>query len=354
MLFSNKERIDQDGSRPGESHFAYLDRSGRPEAAKVRKLLEEWFFQFPENGREELRPRLTTDDDISFLAAFSEIYFHAFLLKIGYNVKIHPELHNGTNKRPDFLAIRGSKPMFFVEVTLATDTSAVDAKAQTRMNVVLDNIDKINSPNLFVYLQFKGAPSTSPPGRKLCNSLESWLRKLDPDIISEVYAKEGWASLPRQSFSHDGWKIDFVAVPKSKKNIGRLEIRPIGVQTFSLQTINSKKSVRNSVAEKANRYGELYLPYVIAINLTKRFANPDTFIDSLMGTAGIPILGNESKENWQADGAWLGPKGPQNKRVSAVWGINALDPWTVSRRETCVYNNPWATHPLSRDLIPCS
>ena len=112
------------------------------------------------------------------MAAFSEMYFHALLRRIGYSVEVHPAPPSGSDKRPDFLAVRNDEPQFYVEVVLATDASAADAGARARADVVLDTLDRLESPDFFLDLRLRGAPNTPPPGSKLRRSLAMWLSGL--------------------------------------------------------------------------------------------------------------------------------------------------------------------------------
>ena len=48
----------------------------------------------------------------------------------------------------------------------------------------------------------------------------------------------------------------------------------------------------------------------------------------------------------QLDGAWIGPGGPVNTRVSAVLVVSSLIPWSVRAYTPEVYHNPWAKYPL--------
>jgi hypothetical protein len=46
MLFDLTERTDLEYASHSEGNFAYLNRSGCPETAAVRKVLEEWFARY--------------------------------------------------------------------------------------------------------------------------------------------------------------------------------------------------------------------------------------------------------------------------------------------------------------------
>ena len=46
------------------------------------------------------------------------------------------------------------------------------------------------------------------------------------------------------------------------------------------------------------------------------------------------------------NGAWFGPSGTRNQKISAVFVVSALRPWTVATAEPVIYCNPWARYPI--------
>jgi hypothetical protein len=46
------------------------------------------------------------------------------------------------------------------------------------------------------------------------------------------------------------------------------------------------------------------------------------------------------------DGAWRGPQGPRNTRVSAVLYAQGITPWNLARTRASVIINPWARRPF--------
>jgi hypothetical protein len=81
--------------------------------------------------------------------------------------------------------------------------------------------------------------------------------------------------------------------------------------------------LRRVLKRKANRYGALDLPFVIAVN------GPS-------GQAAAPVL----------EGLWHGPRGPQRQGLSAVLAVGTSDPWRFAESRLLLRRNPWAAHPL--------
>ncbi len=89
---------------------------------------------------------------------------------------------------------------------------------------------------------------------------------------------------------------------------------------------------------------------VIAINVASGHADNIDVMQALFGTERwtVSTVSGEPSEpifGRALDGALAGPKGPQNRNVSAVLLVAALRPWTVATTEPVIYQNPWALNP---------
>lgn len=47
IVFDDIDRDHQGPPKAGETHFSYLNRSGRVEAERVRSLVEDWIVRYP-------------------------------------------------------------------------------------------------------------------------------------------------------------------------------------------------------------------------------------------------------------------------------------------------------------------
>ncbi|MEN3294293.1 MAG: hypothetical protein V7642_3546, partial [Burkholderiales bacterium] len=66
MPFSDAERTDTALKRAGESSFRFLDRSARPQIARVRTFLSEALNRYPAEERDELVARLRSENETDF------------------------------------------------------------------------------------------------------------------------------------------------------------------------------------------------------------------------------------------------------------------------------------------------
>ncbi|NTS76013.1 hypothetical protein HR060_03955 [Catenovulum sp. SM1970] len=155
MLFENKHRNDLTPKQRLENDFDFLNRSSMPAAQKVRDFYNLWLSRFPEEEALELISRIQSKDEQNCKSATFEIVLYAILITKGYSVSIHPELDNGSKKRPDFLVQTQSGEEFYLEAILASDKDSDEIAAQKRGDQVLKIIDKIDCPNFFLICKSK-------------------------------------------------------------------------------------------------------------------------------------------------------------------------------------------------------
>ena len=67
----------------GETTFDFLQRGGRPEAIEIRKWIETWFREYPEEHGEELGKRLRSKKFAEFMGAYFELQIYSALRRRG-------------------------------------------------------------------------------------------------------------------------------------------------------------------------------------------------------------------------------------------------------------------------------
>ena len=102
---------------------------------------------------------------------------------------------------------------------------------------------------------------------------------------------------------------------------------PAGERFFLEGVSAGGADLRDVLKRKANRYGALGLPYVVAVN---KAGGEDLAPMLLEGDASL----------------WHGPRGPQRRRLSAVLALDHADPWRFAGCRVGLIRNPWAEFPL--------
>jgi len=352
------DEIVRDYSGPkdyAESDFHYLNRSVRSESENIRVLLEKWFQHVPSQSRPELRSRFRDKDSRQHASAFFELYMHELLNRLNFRIQLHPGIP-GSPAHPDFLVFRNKRHLLYLEATAATSSDS-ETGARARENQVYDSLNRMESPNFFIGLTVHGAPNSPPPGRRIREFLEQKLARSDPDKVTEEWKKHGKQALPSWKWNYEGWKIEFFAVPKVPDARGKPGVRPIGIHCRAEFTA-AHNAIRNSIKDKARKYGNLDLPYVIAANYVNDFGADDIDItNALFGEEqfavrrhGVNVM--HVTPGRKRNGVWWGPHGPQNRGVSAVLITVNLTPWTMARVTPVVWHNPWANSALLQDIWP--
>jgi len=353
-LFDNIHRDYLGAARYSEPQFVYLNRSARPEAKLIRALLEDWFSHYPQAETADLRARFRSSNDLQHHSAFFELFVHELLLKFGLHPQIHPALPQITTRHPDFIVESPSDKSFYMEAVVAANMSEDEYAARARMNVVYDSINRLDSPNFFIGMDIQGAPQTPPPAGPIKSFLSKNLAGLDPDEMMALL-ESGLDALPHWHYQYEDWEIDFYPIPKSSEARGKPGTRPIGLQFYGLKFMDSRTTIRDALCTKAGRYGDLDLPYVVAVNALDRSTDFTAIMEALFGKEKYIIDLSRSKPSEpemtrELDGVWTSESGPRYTRLSAALVVVGLSPGNLPHANIRLYHNPWAKLPYNSEL----
>lgn len=334
-----------------EPDFPFLNRSARPWAAKVRILLEGWFSRYPRADQRDLRSRFRTASNVHHRSAFFELFLHEILVHNDYIVTVHPTMADFPT-HPDFLVRSSEGASFYLEAVLANDEPDSSSAAKARMNTVYDGINSLDSPDYFIGMKMRGAPRTTPSSRHIRKFLQDRLNKLNLDEIRAIYESGRLRDCPEWRYEYEDWQIDFFPIPKSENSRNRDDVRNIGIQIPQFQPMNVSRAIRESITSKAGKYGNMELPYVVAVNaFSIGSIDQIDIIDALFGTEVFTISQNLSGNDValpsrKRDGVWTSNAGPRYTRLSGVLLASSLHPWNIPNAEFRLYHNPWAQKPL--------
>lgn len=349
MLFSDTQRTDSSPKRVNESDFAFLDRSAWAPIGVVREMMEACFANYPTDGAKELVERIQCGDARHFASAAFELFIHEYLLRLGMRPMPHPVLPNGSTRRPDFLVECPDGRKLYLEAVCASDDMARDPAAEARKEVALQVLDNEYHPNFILSINSHGDPSTQPSGRRLTTEVLTWLNTLDPDALLQLLPGGGLEALPEFHWQHEGWHVRIHPIPVNVEARGK-ERRLIGARSLGAGWVDGWTPIRDAVTFKAQRYGDLDLPLVVAVNVDTFKLNPIDEAQALFGQEQFVFNrtnpDREPRMERAPNGAWRGPAGPRGKRASGAWLFDNLSPYTLARRRHTLYVNPDANHPI--------
>jgi hypothetical protein len=120
--------------------------------------------------------------------------------------------------------------------------------------------------------------------------------------------------------------------------------------------VNLSDNIRASSKGKTSRYGELSIPYILALNVLDFAFDAEDIAEALFGdeTVTYNFETGEGFPGRKPNGVWFGPEGFQNRRMSGVCVFRYLIPDKVGDVEPVLWHHPRANQPLPPDLWPLS
>lgn len=351
-LFDDKKRSDSTPQSDTETHFEFLNRVDNPWFAEVRGLLDRWFVRLPAEVRTDVRSRFRTGGDGGLQGAFWEIYLHELFTCLKYELTPHPIVPNSPRK-PDYL-ISGNGVAFYLEATVVVP-SEEEAAQERRTAAIREAVNRLQSESFFLEMMVIREGSSAPPTGQLRTGLREWMSGYDPDEVLAAF--ETTFSAPVYEWEHGDWLIEFSLVPTAPQYRDEPIQRPVGIFSPPGGWIDDVTPLLNSLRAKATKYGQLNLPYLVAISCERPFLGDSDVTQALYGRTRyrIPIGPDGSSPGSVSlsrapNGLWYGPNGPQNTRVSGVLVASHLRPETITKSVPTLWENPWARDPLTLRL----
>jgi hypothetical protein len=343
-VFDEIERSDASAATHAESHAQFLNRVHTPYWASVRELIEHWFSHLPAGAQADVRARLRSRDDRQFHAAFWELYLHETLIRSGCGVICHPEVP-GTSRRPDFL-VEGPDGEFYLEARVASERDD-KITADRRRNRVYDSLNRLESPNFFLWVDVEGAGASDLAARGLRRRLEEWLTYLDPDEIHrQLVDTADIRSITPFEWKVDDWCLVFRPLPKSAECRGGDGIRPLGVfGPGEAYMVDDVTPLKKALSDKGGAYGLLDRAYIVAVRTTSMSTDEFDILNVLFGSLQVefssgPNGATVTRELRAPDGYWAGGTHWQHRNVSGVLIARSVQPWTVSTDVPTLWEHP--------------
>lgn len=353
QLFDRIDRHDDSHQRHAESLFEYINRSARPDHARMREVLEAWFARYPEGtDARRLRGDLRSRPDSQYRSACFELCMHELLLRLGCSVEVHPQVP-GTPRHPEFAVVASSGERFFLEAVVATCETKLDAGRNRRAHRLWDALDGIDSRDFWIGVAELIPGPADLPQKWVTSLVVQWLASLDAEWVDECLESGDIGSLPRWVCKHRAWYIDVYPVPKPAALAGvRTRAIVAGGWEQCGRYMMARREITKTVVRKADSYGDLHLPYVIAVN------TPGLSLPSLEVEAGLygqkldygEVAPGQRRFARILDGAWGTVARPRLQLVSAVLMVDEIIPFDVDRATARLYHNPCATRPYCSEL----
>ncbi|MFJ8828323.1 hypothetical protein ACIREE_42270 [Streptomyces sp. NPDC102467] len=336
VVYAGRNRTDASPQRAAEPASEFFERVAGPFWDQVRDVINEWWSHFPDCAQSGLRSRLLDrNSDTNVYSALWELYLHEMLLGSGCTVKIEPGI--GTRgKNPDFLVARGGDQ--FVVEAIWTAQRLGDTVPNPLPPQLADAIDGVPSPNFFVSYKVDRAGSATPPQKRLKTGLTRWLASLDPDrVIAEYECK---LPLPKHTWQEAGWFLTFEAIPRSPARRGDPTSRTIGIHPAMSWFGDEPDRVLDAVKKKGGKYGDLELPFIVAVGHAALFPEDEDTATALYGTSVEYVQASTPTFGRRPDGYWTATYDHAHGRVSGVLIVDNPAPWTWTKNTPALWQSP--------------
>ena len=308
-----------------------------------RRLIQYWFDNYPASEQKELSSRITSNDDGLLDSAFFEMFLYNLLCRLGCQIAIHPSTESDHNRTPDFLITTSAGDQFYLEAKVGTDRSQKEASQERLLSELVDSINSFHCPDFFICLEIIDPPLNPIPRHHIHRFIDELIKDTDPQkLVNQLLDDSCQITWP--IFDQGGARIEFSLLPRYDKTPGSNSNRSTGSIMEKTTTIDPRARILNVIKKKANKYKNLKLPYVVALNASMWGLAPIDVDATIFGPGGL-FLG---KNSW--DAIQQGRCKSHHTRVSAIWFSKRLSLDNLFSAQICQYVNPWPVRPLKTDF----
>jgi hypothetical protein len=348
MIFNESHGDDARPKLARESFYEFLDRSSLEPCARIRSLINDLVANYPASDKADVVGRLKSADESDFRSALFETVLYRILCGFSDEVTVHPTLENGL--KPDFGMVFKDGSKIYVEAVLASERNGLTPSGQRLIETTLDYLNEYAHHSFLLAVESSGEPSAQPSAKNLKDRIHSWLSSLNPDAEC---ADEDFSYV----FDVEGWSLSCRAIPLKPEHRGSSP-RLLLSKGNGAKWVNRSDSIRDAIVSKANKYGKLDVPLVVAVNCNCLSLDEHEELNALFGNLRYNYIQDRPDvKAWlsrERDGAWSGRNGPRYKGVSAAWIFRDLQIYSLSIAQYVLYINPWSRHCFPRALLELS
>ena len=310
-----------------------------PPLVAARQEFLSWLAEVPEPWQSTWRARLQSKLDHPHLSVRLELYLHHYFKRASWAVEIEPELP-GTPNCPDF------------RITRHADRILMEAKAVLDEQTILQETDRLRqlADNLTsklsrdVIIEPLSDLPASLPARRVKAQIEQRAKTQADEVLEFDFS---------DVHLNTAYSLKVIVLPRISNSI-----EPVGVGgTISgVHTLTIGKRVRDALEQKADKYGSIDVPFVIAMYGVGEFpVRTRDEVDALFGDRvwNLPSSGQVTEmRNPNGFFTCLREGKRRHEQVSAVlfYRFKWLEDSHLHLAH--IYHNPFALRPLNPDLVP--
>jgi hypothetical protein len=256
-----------------EDSFAYLNRSGLRGPAESRELIETWLSHVPVSEHRDFYMRFRSGKESEFTSALQEITLHELLRCLRCKVCFHPNVPSAATQ-PDFEVQQPKGPKFILEARTSTEIES-GPDGGTRAYEVREFLHSLDLQGYLISIDELKEGSGTLSQKSLRRHIDDGIKSAAADCL------KGRISIPLFATS-DGWRIKPTAYALSRYGPRRYTVMQ---EAWGRTWAGPSYPLRVALEKKASRYGQLAMPYVIAINSSDVMLTHRDFQDTLFGPA---------------------------------------------------------------------
>ena len=333
--------------------FTWLEADDREGVASIRDQLEAWLTSYPTGpDRQDVTARLKSTEDDEHREALLELWTHEILRRLGQSPLPHPSIE-GTQSRPDFGATHETVQLYVECASSRADSNR--SAEEKRQNIVLDLIDALEIDNFTLDAAFRKIGPEQPSTRKLRAELVEWVNALNhAEAIARLEA-QGPGGLDTHLWSHEGWEIEFAALPLQPADEHNASAvgGAVGISQSTVFTVTTPRRLRSTVRKKQSWYGNPDRPLVLVLT-TGVHATEQHLIEALFGDQEwhLDRRSDHFSIELTRNGAWRTPGGLSGQRLSGILFKSHLQPWELCAADWSFIHHPDPVHPAPSYLFP--
>ena len=345
-LFDDIPRNNEEPSKHNENDYDYLNKSSREIIAQARERLNNWFKNYPNEEKKELKIRF----EIDFESAFFELYLYTSFKKLDFIIQIHPTVPN-SNKRPDFLISKDGLEIY-IEAKTVSSKSEKEKAEQRKLNQLFDEISKDNFNNTILLLEdLKLKNNTQPSAAKIKGEIHRQISTFNLEGLSRKFESGEISSAPKIIIDNEDIFLEIGLFSIKNENNNLEKNRPIG--SYPFETLESGEEIlKKSISKNAKRYGELDKPFIVCLNaLDYETSNTFSIYNAVWGSEAITYSMDPKNRNprrtRKPDGLFYN-KRPRLKNLSGVL-ITKANAYYLNSVEQFLFKNPFSENELDFD-----
>ena len=277
----------QEAKMNGESTFEFLQRGGRPEAIEIRRWIESWFREYPEDHGEELSTRLQSKKFAEFMSAYFELQVFSVLRRLGCDVEIHPDFE-GTHGTVDFGVMHG-KDSFYLEATVCGTEQGILRSNANEEDAVRKIRDAIPSPHSDVWIDAEGELPKTLGRTRLVGPVRDLLDSCLPDAVPSLDEAHSWQR-PRTTIQEGNWRLD-ISLERPTGPDGRGQV----LGPCRVESVDGAQPIARALSKKAKDWANKErddATFVIAVNVCHSDYWLDDEVRAIYGCPD-PVVGQD-------------------------------------------------------------